>query len=156
MSDKAPVFLEKKRMTKMKMETPSITHLGFREEDEPLTGHKRPRNNEVRTQKKKIAGTQESQIGYVEAFLYKSFPKGWLVANTSYVMQSLIESSTTWNLRSRSKLRFWDVCDGVTCCDSTKMAWKRWCPKWVSGFEYSIVWGEARRPRLCFWTYVGT
>ena len=70
---------------------------------EPLTGRKRPRNNEVRTQKKKIAGTQESQIGYVEAFLYKSFPKGWLVANTSYVKQSLIESSTTRNLRPRSK-----------------------------------------------------
>ena len=75
MSDKAPVFLEKKRMTKMKMETPSITHLGFREEDEPLTGRKRPRNIEVRTEKKKIARTQESQIGYVEAFLYKSFQK---------------------------------------------------------------------------------
>jgi hypothetical protein len=83
--------------------TPCIKHLAFREEDEPLTGHKRPRNNEVRTQKKKIARTQGNQIGYVEAFLYKSFPKGWLVANTSYVKQLLIESSTTRNLRPRSK-----------------------------------------------------
>jgi hypothetical protein len=75
MSDKAPVFLEKTRMTKMKKETPCIKHLAFREEGEALTGRKRARNDEVRTQKKKIARTQESQIGYVEAFLYKSFQK---------------------------------------------------------------------------------
>jgi hypothetical protein len=22
------------------------------------------------------------------------------------------------------------------------MTWKRWCPKWFNGFEYSIVWGK--------------
>ena len=76
------------------------------------------------------------------------------MANTSYVKQSLIESSTTRNLRPRSKfqilgrLRWGDVLQ----LDQDDM--ETVVPKVGKRVRVLNCPGEARRPRLCFWTHV--